>query len=248
MRAVVQPRVQRHERLAAHALQPPHELGEQPQRGREQVAAQRPALRRAGAIRPRRERGSRPGSRRRCRRARAPGRPPAGRARQSRPGGSAGSQASCECECGSDAPASRPSFRSGKQMPPTSRARRCHASATRSSVGSASSPIEWTCSGRATRPPAARAPGRGSGRRGRSSRSARRRAAASPAASGPRARRRTGTPRRVAGAADAPGRLARAGATATQRRSSSRASRLPCRNSTGAGADVRIRYAEDRRS
>ena len=29
VRAVVQPRVQRHERLAAHALQPPHELGEQ---------------------------------------------------------------------------------------------------------------------------------------------------------------------------------------------------------------------------
>ena len=40
MRAVVQPRVQRHERLAAHALQPPHDLGEQAERRAEQVAAQ----------------------------------------------------------------------------------------------------------------------------------------------------------------------------------------------------------------
>ena len=40
MRAVVQPGVQRHERLAAHALEAPHELGEQAERRAEQVAAQ----------------------------------------------------------------------------------------------------------------------------------------------------------------------------------------------------------------
>ena len=50
-------------------------------------------------------------------------------------GGAAGNQASCECEWGSEAPASWPSLMNGKQMPPRSScARRCHASATWSSV------------------------------------------------------------------------------------------------------------------
>ena len=40
MRAVVQPRVQRHEGLAAQALEAAHDLGEQAERRAEQVAAQ----------------------------------------------------------------------------------------------------------------------------------------------------------------------------------------------------------------
>ena len=43
VRAVVQPRVQRDERLAPHALQPTHELGEETERRPEQVAPSPPA-------------------------------------------------------------------------------------------------------------------------------------------------------------------------------------------------------------
>ena len=72
-------------------------------------------------------------------------------------------------------------------------------------------------SGRGSRPPGARAPGRDSAPRGPASPSGRHRAAGFPAASGPRARAERARLRRVAGRGRAPGRAARAGATATQR-------------------------------
>ena len=99
---------------------------------------------RSGSVRSvlRRERGSPADSRRRVRRARG-SRTVSGSPRSaSTAGGGPGSQASCECEWGSEAPASCPSFTIGKTVPPTSRARRCHASAIRSSVASSSSPSE----------------------------------------------------------------------------------------------------------
>ena len=108
--AVVQPCVERR-RLPAHALHAPHELGEQLERRCEQVAAEPVGLRahrrdlqlvrhaaraRAGRHQPvALEHGSPSGSA-------ALGE----QRRRRRPG----SHASCECECGSDAPASWPSF------------------------------------------------------------------------------------------------------------------------------------------
>ena len=228
--AVVQPRVQRHERLAAHALQAPHELGEQAERRAEQVAAQALGLGAGGrdqhlvgnAARDRAT-GDETAALEHGHDLRQAALRDHGRRRRRQPGelrvrmrqrGSRVAALVQEREAVAADVARAPLPRFGDEL--------------EGGVGQLADRMHVRRA-RGSRPPAARAPGRGSARRGRPSPSARHRAAGSRAASGPRARRRTGTPQ----ASRRPRPTPRAAPRARARprpsaRSSGRASRPPC--------------------